>query len=114
MTKQKCLINFFFLIFFLLVSKPGYCYQGDEVVYKGNKFTIGSISVDTIYIQDSITHKAVKKCMRLDRPLKMNGKKIFNDDDPVTEPDFNKGFTSFNAYLWNALKPDLEKLADGS
>ena len=86
--------------------------------HNGNVFLFPASSLDTIEIQDPITNEWVQQLRFTpgDRPLSMNGKKIYNNAEVTTPVERRNDIIpfSFEEYILNKIKPDLVTLKDGS
>ncbi|MBX2904433.1 MAG: hypothetical protein KF744_00240 [Taibaiella sp.] len=86
--------------------------------HNGNTFLFPGTSLDTVKVYDPITEETVLqvRAKPTDRPVAMNGKKIYNNAEVTSSVERRNDIIpfSFEEYLLNKIKPDLTTHADGS
>lgn len=86
--------------------------------HNGNTFLFRGSTLDTIEIQDPITNEWIQQLHMapVDRPIAMNGKKIYNNAEVTTPVERRNDIIpfSFEEYVLNKIKTDIKALPDGS
>lgn len=98
--------------------------NGENVTYRGNVFVIPKPVYDTVMVQDPKTGEyAMRIASRDPWPIKMNGKKIYREDEiqemgnKMGKPsNSTSGYTGkgMKEYLLTSIKQELSKLKDGN
>lgn len=88
--------------------------NGNTVTYRGNKFEMSLPVTDTQILVDPVTGKEVVRTTTMEPvPIKMNGIKVYNNDEVTAKPYVIDEKKSFETYLLTSLSDEFNKLSDG-
>lgn len=89
--------------------------KGKTVVFQGNIFRLTAPKTDTLIVVDPVSGNEQYHYIKLpDKPIKMNGNKIYTTAEVDTKPQFTDKSKSFNDYILEPIHKSFNKLPDGN
>ena len=88
--------------------------KGNKIQFRGNEFEIKTLAPDTVFVEDPVTGELLVKVITRNPIITaVNGKPV-HQDQAMFAPIYLGAENSLEQYVFNQLKPELDKLDDGS